>query len=121
VRTFQEDERVPFFVLSLKAGGSGLTLTAASHVAHFDRWWIPAVENQATDRAFRIVQKAQRARAQIRLPWHNRRASRRLDRLEATDGGRIAGGGGEINLTELGDSELLDLVQLDLDAATKEA
>ena len=57
VKTFQEDERAPFFVLSLKAGGSGLNLTAASHVVHFDRWWNPAVENQATDRAFRIGQK----------------------------------------------------------------
>ena len=57
VQRFQEDENVPFFVLSLKAGGSGLTLTAASHVVHFDRWWNPAVENQATDRAFRIGQK----------------------------------------------------------------
>ena len=56
VRQFQEDERVPFFVLSLKAGGTGLNLTAASHVVHFDRWWNPAVENQATDRAFRIGQ-----------------------------------------------------------------
>jgi SNF2 family DNA or RNA helicase len=53
---FQEDETVPFFVLSLKAGGTGLNLTAASHVVHFDRWWNPAVENQATDRAFRIGQ-----------------------------------------------------------------
>ena len=56
VRRFQEDEAVGFFVLSLKAGGSGLNLTAASHVVHFDRWWNPAVENQATDRAFRIGQ-----------------------------------------------------------------
>src|SRR5205809_3672838 len=56
VRQFQEDERVPFFVISLKAGGAGLNLTAASHVVHFDRWWNPAVENQATDRAFRIGQ-----------------------------------------------------------------
>ena len=56
VRKFQEDDRVPFFVLSLKAGGSGLNLTAASHVIHFDRWWNPAVEDQATDRAFRIGQ-----------------------------------------------------------------
>ena len=47
---------MPFFVLSLKAGGTGLNLTAASHVIHFDRWWNPAVENQATDRAFRIGQ-----------------------------------------------------------------
>ncbi len=56
VRQFQEDENVPFFVLSVKAGGAGLNLTAASHVIHFDRWWNPAVENQATDRAFRIGQ-----------------------------------------------------------------
>ncbi len=53
---FREDEAVPFFVISLKAGGFGLNLTAASHVVHFDRWWNPAVENQATDRAFRIGQ-----------------------------------------------------------------
>ena len=58
VRQFQEDDDVPFFVLSLKAGGAGLNLTAASHVIHFDRWWNPAVENQATDRAFRIGQNA---------------------------------------------------------------
>lgn len=57
VQRFQDDESVPFFVLSLKVGGAGLTLTAASHVVHFDRWWNPAVENQATDRAFRIGQK----------------------------------------------------------------
>ena len=53
---FQRDNGPPFFVLSLKAGGTGLNLTAASHVIHFDRWWNPAVENQATDRAFRIGQ-----------------------------------------------------------------
>ena len=57
VADFQRDDGPPFFVLSLKAGGSGLNLTAASHVFHFDRWWNPAVENQATDRAFRIGQQ----------------------------------------------------------------
>ncbi len=59
VERFQSaDDRSPFvFILSLKAGGTGLNLTAASHVFHFDRWWNPAVENQATDRAFRIGQK----------------------------------------------------------------
>ncbi|MFW5829310.1 MAG: DEAD/DEAH box helicase, partial [Planctomycetota bacterium] len=56
VRRFQDDDGPPFFVISLKAGGSGLNLTAANHVIHFDRWWNPAVENQATDRAFRIGQ-----------------------------------------------------------------
>ena len=56
VDRFQGEEYVPFMVLSVKAGGVGLNLTAASHVIHFDRWWNPAVENQATDRAFRIGQ-----------------------------------------------------------------
>ena len=80
---FQEDETVPFFVLSLKAGGSGLNLTAASHVVHFDRWWNPAVENQATDRAFRIGQTTQCAGAQVCLPRHRRGEDRRLDRIQA--------------------------------------
>jgi non-specific serine/threonine protein kinase len=57
VERFQGSEYTPFFILSLKAGGVGLNLTAANHVIHFDRWWNPAVENQATDRAFRIGQK----------------------------------------------------------------
>ncbi len=57
VARFQSDEYVPYFVLSLKAAGVGLNLTAANHVVHFDRWWNPAVENQATDRTFRIGQK----------------------------------------------------------------
>jgi non-specific serine/threonine protein kinase len=57
VARFQNGDYVPFLVLSLKAGGVGLNLTAANHVIHFDRWWNPAVENQATDRAFRIGQK----------------------------------------------------------------
>ena len=56
VDDFQREDGPPFFVLSLKAGGTGLNLTTASHVIHFDRWWNPAVENQATDRAFRIGQ-----------------------------------------------------------------
>ena len=57
VDRFQGHEYAPFMVLSIKAGGVGLNLTAANHVIHFDRWWNPAVENQATDRAFRIGQK----------------------------------------------------------------
>ena len=57
VERFQSESGPPFFVLSIKAGGTGLNLTAASHVIHFDRWWNPAVEDQATDRAFRIGQK----------------------------------------------------------------
>jgi superfamily II DNA or RNA helicase len=57
VARFQGHEYVPFMVLSIRAGGVGLNLTAANHVIHFDRWWNPAVENQATDRAFRIGQQ----------------------------------------------------------------
>ena len=57
IERFQGKEYVPFFILSVKAGGVGLNLTEANHVIHFDRWWNPAVENQATDRAFRIGQK----------------------------------------------------------------
>lgn len=57
IEKFQSHHYIPFIILSLKAGGVGLNLTAASHVIHFDRWWNPAVENQATDRAFRIGQK----------------------------------------------------------------
>ncbi|MFZ1768449.1 MAG: C-terminal helicase domain-containing protein, partial [Caldilinea sp.] len=57
VQAFQRDDGPAIFVLSLRAGGSGLNLTRANHVFHFDRWWNPAVENQATDRAFRIGQR----------------------------------------------------------------
>ncbi|SCL62700.1 non-specific serine/threonine protein kinase [Micromonospora eburnea] len=63
VTRFQSADGPPLFVLSLKAGGTGLTLTAANHVVHVDRWWNPAVEDQATDRAFRI---GQRRRVQVR-------------------------------------------------------
>lgn len=56
VEEFQSEEYIPFLVLSVRAGGTGLNLTKANHVIHFDRWWNPAVENQATDRAFRIGQ-----------------------------------------------------------------
>lgn len=57
VETFQNTDEKPIFILSLKAGGTGLNLTAANHVIHYDLWWNPAIEAQATDRAFRIGQK----------------------------------------------------------------
>ncbi|MGD1822988.1 MAG: DEAD/DEAH box helicase [Pleomorphochaeta sp.] len=57
VEEFNSDTYYPFMILSIKAGGTGLNLTSANHVVHFDRWWNPSVENQATDRAFRIGQK----------------------------------------------------------------
>ena len=120
VKTFQEDERAPFFVLSIKAGGSGLNLTAASHVVHFDRWWNPAVENQATDRAFRIGQKRNVlvhkfvCRGTIEAKIDELIESKRR---MADD---FLGAGGEVNLTEMSNGELLRLVALDLDAAMTE-
>ncbi|WP_297455735.1 DEAD/DEAH box helicase [Ferrovum sp.] len=114
VKRFQEDEKCPFFVLSLKAGGTGLNLTAASHVIHFDRWWNPAVENQATDRAWRIGQH----RNVLAHKFVCRGTiEERIDDLIrskqqlATD---VLEGDAEINLTEMSDAELLDLIRLDI-------
>jgi non-specific serine/threonine protein kinase len=120
VQTFQEDETVPFFVLSLKAGGAGLTLTAASHVVHFDRWWNPAVENQATDRAFRIGQKKN---VLVHKFVCRGTVEEKIDRLIESKRGlsnELLAGAGEINLVQLADDELLQLVALDLNAAMKD-
>jgi superfamily II DNA or RNA helicase len=120
VQQFQEDESVPFFVLSLKAGGSGLTLTAASHVVHVDRWWNPAVENQATDRAFRIGQKKN---VVVHKFICRGTVEEKIDRLIESKRGlpdELLAGGGEINLTEMKNDEILRLVALDLHAAIEE-
>ncbi len=117
VKRFQDDELTPFFVLSLKAGGSGLNLTAASHVIHFDRWWNPAVENQATDRAYRI---GQRRNVLVHKFICRGTVEDRINQLIeskqqlVTD---VLEGGAELQLTEMNDRELLDLVQLDIHAA----
>ena len=117
VAAFQRDEGPPFFVLSLKAGGTGLNLTQASHVVHFDRWWNPAVENQATDRAFRIGQK----KNVIVHPFICRgTVEERIDAMLAEKRGladELLEGGGETLLTEMRDDELLRFVALDLAAA----
>jgi superfamily II DNA or RNA helicase len=120
VRTFQEDENVPFFVLSLKASGSGLTLTAASHVVHFDRWWNPAVENQATDRAYRIGQKRN---VLVHKFVCRGTIEEKIDALIESKQGvsdELLSGGAEINLTEMKDEDLLRLVALDLNAAMRD-
>jgi len=120
VRRFQEDETVGFFVLSLKAGGSGLNLTAASHVVHFDRWWNPAVENQATDRAFRIGQtKNVLVHKFICRGTVEDKIDQLIDSKRQLAGDFLAGGA-EVLLTEMKDEELLRLVALDLGAAIKE-
>ncbi|MBI2835955.1 MAG: DEAD/DEAH box helicase [Acidobacteria bacterium] len=120
VRQFQEDERVPFFVISLGAGGAGLNLTAASHVVHFDRWWNPAVENQATDRAFRI---GQTKNVLVHKFVCRGTVEERIDQL--IDSKRqlsqdLLEGGGDVLLTEMKDDELLKLVALDLHTASEE-
>jgi non-specific serine/threonine protein kinase len=120
VRRFQEDESIPFFVLSLKAGGSGLTLTAASHVVHFDRWWNPAVENQATDRAFRIGQKRNvLVHAFVCSGTVEEKVDALIESKKALSNELLAAGG-EVNLTEMRDEELLNLVALDIRALATE-
>jgi len=120
VRRFQDDERVPFFVLSLKAGGSGLNLTAASHVVHFDRWWNPAVEDQATDRAFRI---GQTRNVLVHKFVCRGTVEERIDELIASKRGLardLLEGGADLMLTEMKDEDLLQLVALDVNAALRE-
>lgn len=117
VKRFQDDELIPFFVLSLKAGGAGLNLTAASHVIHFDRWWNPAVENQATDRAFRI---GQQRNVLVHKFICRGTIEDRIDQLiEAKQQlvKDVLEGGADLLLTEMSDRELLDLVKLDVHAA----
>jgi hypothetical protein len=118
VDAFQRDDGPPFFVLSLKAGGTGLNLTAASHVIHFDRWWNPAVENQATDRAFRI---GQRRNVLVHKFVCRGTVEDKIDALIREKSGlardllddAAGDAGGDTLLTEMGDAELLRFVSLD--------
>ncbi|WP_060892180.1 DEAD/DEAH box helicase, partial [Streptomyces europaeiscabiei] len=110
VERFQDGE-VPVFLLSLKAAGTGLNLTRAEHVVHYDRWWNPAVEAQATDRAYRIGQTrpVQVHRLITEGTIEDRIADMLLRKRELAD---AVLGGGESALTELSDAELADLVEL---------
>ncbi|WP_328542900.1 SNF2-related protein [Streptomyces sp. NBC_00371] len=110
VGRFQEGE-VPVFLLSLKAAGTGLNLTRAEHVVHYDRWWNPAVESQATDRAYRIGQNrpVQVHRLIAEGTIEDRIADMLVRKRELAD---AVLGSGEAALTELTDSELADLVEL---------
>ena len=121
VERFQADETIPFFVLSLRAGGTGLNLTAASQVIHFDRWWNPAVENQATDRAFRI---GQRRNVVVHKFVCRGTVEERIDALIeqkkglATD---LLEASGEGLITEMPDADVLRIVALDLHSALAES
>lgn len=117
VGDFQKEDGPPFFILSLKTGGTGHTLTRASHVIHFDRWWNPAVENQATDRAYRIGQKKNvlvhkficqgTLEERINDMIHSKREL-------ASD---ILGSSAETSLTEFSNEDLIKVISLDIHKA----
>jgi len=120
VSRFQEDPLAPpVFVLSVKAGGTGLNLTAASHVIHYDRWWNPAVEDQATDRAFRI---GQRRNVQVHILMCAGTVEEKVDHLLEQKRALAAQviGAGERWITELGNAELQELFSLAADAVIAE-
>jgi len=119
VESFQRDEGPPFFLLTVKAGGAGLNLTQAAHVIHFDRWWNPAVENQATDRAFRIGQKQN---VLVHKFVCRGTIEERIDQViedKKSLSVELLEGGGEKLLTEMNNDELLRFVALDLHRATE--
>ncbi len=114
VDEFQKEEGPPYFILSLKAGGTGLNLTAASHVIHFDRWWNPAVENQATDRAFRIGQKKN---VLVHKFVCQGTIEEKIDAMieeKNSMADDILNGGAIKLLTEMNNKELIDFVSLDI-------
>ena len=117
VADFQREDGPPFFVLSIKAGGTGLNLTAASHVIHFDRWWNPAVENQATDRAFRIGQKRNVLVHKFVTRGTIEEKIDALIRNKQEMADALLEGGTEKALTEMTDNEILDMVSLDIERA----
>ncbi len=120
VDAFQAAGGPPFMVLSLRAGGTGLNLTAAQHVVHFDRWWNPAVENQATDRAYRI---GQHKNVLVHKFVCRGTLEERIDAMLASKQGladEVLADDGSQRLTEMGTDELLQVVSLDLRAALTE-
>lgn len=121
VEQFQREDGPPFFVLSLKAGGTGLNLTAARHVIHFDRWWNPAVESQATDRAYRI---GQRNGVLVHKFVCRGTVEEKIDALIESKqdlARQILEGTDEVKLTELDDEQLLRLVAIDIRTALAES
>ena len=112
IEQFQSDEYVPFMVLSLKAGGVGLNLTRANHVIHFDRWWNPAVENQATDRVFRI---GQQKNVMVHKFITRGTIEEKIDAMleqKAQLSADVLAASGESWLTEMKNDELSDLFRL---------
>ncbi|MFC3994302.1 DEAD/DEAH box helicase [Nocardiopsis sediminis] len=118
MRRFQESAEPAVFLLSLKAAGTGLNLTAANHVVHFDRWWNPAVEDQATDRAFRIGQRRDvQVRKLICVGTLEERVDDMIQRKKALAESVV--GTGEDWLTELSTEDLRDVIRLAPEAVTR--
>ncbi|MBF2053568.1 MAG: DEAD/DEAH box helicase [Candidatus Sericytochromatia bacterium] len=114
VKQFQSPNGPAFFILSIKAGGTGLNLTNASQVIHFDRWWNPAVENQATDRAFRI---GQQKNVLVHKFITRGTIEERIDEMifeKQALASDILTGEEEVKLTNLSDEALLDIIRLDI-------
>ncbi len=114
IAAFQQEKYVPFMVLSLKVGGIGLNLTQANHVIHFDRWWNPAVENQATDRVFRIGQKKN---VVVHKFVTQGTIEEKIDMMleeKATLSNDVITSTGDAWITEMNDEQLVDLFSLSL-------
>ena len=112
VESFQGEEYVPYMILSVKAGGTGLNLTRAAHVIHFDRWWNPAVENQATDRAYRIGQKKN---VMVHKLVCKGTIEEKIDTLIESKkelAENVIGSGEENWITEMSNDELLSILRL---------
>lgn len=114
VEKFQGENYVPFLVVSVKAGGTGLNLTKANHVIHFDRWWNPAVENQATDRAFRIGQKKNVIVHKLVCEGTIEEKIDAMIESKKELAENVIGSGGEKWITELSNDELLSMLRLDI-------
>ena len=118
VAEFQAEAGPPFFVISVKAGGTGLNLTQASHVVHFDRWWNPAVEDQATDRAFRIGQKRNVLVHKFVCRGTLEEKIDKMIRDKKAISQELFSEEGEVNLTEMNNEQLMQFVALDINKAT---
>ena len=114
VESFQGEKYVPYMVLSVKAGGTGLNLTKASHVIHFDRWWNPAVENQATDRAYRIGQKKNVMVHKLVCKGTIEEKINELLESKKELAANVIGSGGENWITEMSNEELLSVLKLEV-------
>lgn len=114
VESFQKEDYVPYIVLSLRAAGTGLNLTAANHVIHFDRWWNPAVENQATDRAFRIGQRKNVVVHKLICKGTIEEKIDALIKSKVELSQNVIGSGNENWITEMDNQELMKLLRLEV-------